>query len=145
MDDDLDLHDYPVRICVAGSRSFHNAKVFDAILRAFLSWAGIEPYALISGKAWRGADKLTIDWAKENNVPCFEFAADWDEYGKRAGHIRNAVMRLNLTHLLAIWDGESAGTKEMIEQTRKIKGVHVSVIIVKPDAEWLERQKNKNC
>lgn len=145
MDDDLDLYDYPVRICVAGSRSFHDPIKFDAILRAFLSWAGIEPYALISGKAWRGPDKLAIDWAKENNVPCFEFEAQWDEYGKAAGMIRNAVMRKHLTHLLAIWDGKSRGTLEMIRQTEKIEGVHVSVVTVMPDKEWLERQRWKKA
>jgi hypothetical protein len=140
--DDLDLHDYPVRICVAGSRSFHDPVKFDAILRAYLSWAGIEPYAFMSGKASRGPDDLIISWCKENNVPCFEFPADWDEFGKGAGFIRNAVMRKNLTHLLALWDGKSRGTKEMIEQTKKM-GAHVFVVFVQPDEEWEEMQRQK--
>lgn len=133
----MELSDYPVRICVAGSRSFHDKRMFDAYLRVFLSWAGIEPYAFISGAARRGPDRMIIDWAKYHEKPCFEFEADWDTYGKGAGFIRNAEMRQHLTHLLVFWDGESRGTKEMVEQTMKLENVHISLIKVKPDAEWL--------
>jgi hypothetical protein len=141
--EELDLHDYPVRICVAGSRSFHDPVKFDAILRAFLSWAGVEPYCFMSGMASRGPDRLIYEWAKEHGEPCFEFWANWDEYGKAAGMIRNGVMRKNLTHLLAIWDGKSRGTREMIEETSKIEGIHVSVVTVTPDPEWVKRERIK--
>lgn len=132
---DLDLHDYPVRICVAGSRTINDYEQFDGFLRAFLTWAGREPFALVSGSARHGPDRMVIDWAKENNVPCFEFPADWDAFGKRAGMIRNGVMRKNITHLLAIWDGKSRGTLEMIESSRKIESIHVSVVTVSPTGQ----------
>lgn len=74
----MELNDYPVRICVAGSRSWHDRRMFDIILREYLSWAGVGPYAFISGVAWRGPDRMIIDWASENNVPCFEFEAEWE-------------------------------------------------------------------
>lgn len=127
---ELDLHDYPVRICVAGSRSFHDPVKFDAILRAFLSWAGVEPYCFMSGMASRGPDRLIYEWAKEHGEPCFEFWANWEKFGRSAGMIRNRIMRKNLTHLLAIWDGTSKGTKEMVEETMKLKGVHVSLVTI---------------
>lgn len=38
----MELNDYPVRICVAGSRSWHDRRMFDIILREYLSWAGVE-------------------------------------------------------------------------------------------------------
>lgn len=137
------LEDYPVRICVAGSRSFHNQQMFDAVLKAYLSWAGVDPYAFISGDAWRGPDRMIIEWAEAHNVPCFKFPADWDAHGKAAGYIRNGEMRKRLTHLLVFWDGVSTGTKEMIENTRKLENVHVFVVYVKPDPEWIERQQQK--
>jgi hypothetical protein len=141
----MDLLDYPVRICVAGSRSWHNAYLFDICLRAFLSWAGAgQKYALISGDAWRGPDRLAIEWAEEHSVSCFTFPADWDGLGKAAGHIRNAEMRKVLTHLLVFWDGESRGTKEMIENTQK-QGIHVSMILVKPDQWWLDYQARRKA
>lgn len=138
-----DLMDYPVRICVAGSRSFHDKRKFDAILRVFLSWAGVERYAFISGDASRGPDRMIIDWAEYHNEPCFKFKADWENLGKAAGYIRNAEMRKHLTHLLVFWDGESRGTKEMIENTMKLENVHISLIKVKPDPEWIEQQQKK--
>ena len=139
----MELNDYPVRICVAGSRSWHDRRMFDIILREYLSWAGVGSYAFISGVAWRGPDRMIIDWASENNVPCFEFEADWDQFGKAAGHIRNGVMRKHLTHLLVFWDGESRGTKEMIENTMKLENAHVFVVFVEPDRDWIERQRRK--
>lgn len=139
----MELSEYPIRICVAGSRSFHDSYLFDIFLRAFLSWAGIGQYAFISGDAWRGADRMIIDWADDNNVPCFKFPADWDQFGKSAGFIRNAEMRTQLTHLLVFWDGESRGTREMIEKTMKIENTHVSVVLVRPDAAWVERESKR--
>ena len=137
----MDLHDYPVRICVAGSRSFHDKHKFDTFLRVFLSWAGVDPYAFISGDASRGPDRMIIDWAKYHDKPCFKFTADWENLGKGAGFIRNAEMRKHLTHLLVFWDGESRGTKEMIEKTMLLENIHISLIKVKPDQEWIKQQK----
>lgn len=142
---------YEYRICVAGSRSWHDSPVFDIAVRAYLSWirtciekAGRnERYAFISGDAWRGPDRMIIDWAKENGEKCFEFPADWDEYGKAAGHIRNGEMRKVLTHLLVFWDGESKGTKEMIDNTIKMGVNNVFLVSVKPDEWWLEYQRRK--
>lgn len=140
MEEDLELLDYAIRICIAGSRSFHDPKLFDLFLRIFLSWIEKKqlPYAFISGAAPRGADSMIIDWAKENNKPCFTRRADWKKYGKGAGFRRNAEMRKELTHLLVFWDGESKGTLEMIEKTALQEDVHISVIIVEPDANWAE-------
>jgi hypothetical protein len=139
----MELSDYQVRICVAGSRSWHDQRTFDIFLREYISWAGVEPYAFISGVAWRGPDRMIIDWANENNVPCFEFEADWDKFKKAAGYIRNGEMRKHLTHLLVFWDGVSRGTKEMIESTMKLEGAHVFVVFVDPDKEWIEKQQQK--
>ena len=134
-----DLEDYPIRICVAGSRSFHDPVFFDLVLRAFLLWAGSEGnYAFISGAARRGADRMIIDWAALNNKECFQFEADWNRYGKGAGYRRNADMRKQLTHLLCFWDKKSSGTKEMFEKTWLIEGKHVSLITVEPDKHWAE-------
>lgn len=118
--------------------------VFDLAVRSYVSWAGRHhPYAFISGDAWRGPDRLIIEWAEANNVPCFKYPADWDHLGKRAGHIRNAEMRQDLTHLLVFWDGESKGTKEMIENTMKIDGANVFIVLVQQDEWWKDYQRRK--
>lgn len=141
MEEDLESVDYDILICVAGSRSFHDPELFALFLRIFLSWIEKKQlsYAFISGGAPRGADRMIIDWAKENDKPCFVRKADWNKYGKGAGFRRNAEMRKELTHLLAFYDGESKGTLEMIEKTNQLeRDVHISVIIVEPDKDWAE-------
>ena len=119
-------------ICVAGSRTYNNTYGFDAALRDYLSWLGIENYVLVSGAAWRGADRLCIEWAKAHKKPCIQVPADWDNDGRAAGHIRNAKMREISTHVFALWDGESTGTKEMIDSSMEL-GLDVAVLMVQSD------------
>lgn len=47
------------------------------------------------------------------------FPADWNKYGKKAGPIRNKKMANYAEALLAIWDGKSCGTKNMIQQAKE--------------------------
>jgi hypothetical protein len=59
------------------------------------------------------------------------FPADWGTFGKRAGPIRNKQMleegKPDL--VIAFWDGNSPGTKNMIDQAQA-KGISVKVIKV---------------
>lgn len=47
------------------------------------------------------------------------FPADWDKFGKRAGPLRNRQMAEYADALIAIWDGESRGTKNMIDEATR--------------------------
>ena len=53
--------------------------------------------------------------------------ADWQKYGKRAGPIRNKEMADYADTLIAFWDGQSRGTKNMIETARS---QNLNVIVV---------------
>ena len=46
---------------------------------------------IVSGMA-RGADTLGKEWAIANALAVDRFPADWEQYGKAAGHIRNQQM-----------------------------------------------------
>ena len=72
----------------------------------------------MSGTA-RGVDRFGEQWAIENNVAIKPFPADWDTYGKRAGYLRNTQMAEYADALIAVWDGESRGTKHMIDEAKK--------------------------
>ena len=80
---------------------------------------------VVSGMA-PGVDTLAIQYAKENNLPLKEFHADWNKHKRAAGPIRNREMAEYGDALIAIWDGESRGTKNMIEEANK-RGLHVFV------------------
>ncbi len=138
-----DLLKYPVRICVSGSRSWHNVFHFEKILRDFLSWIEVDQkdVAFITGDAYRGPDRLIRDWCDHHNAPYLAMPADWDQFGKASGMIRNAEMRKVMTHLLTFWDGESPGTHEMVDASMADSSFIVSVIMVEPDRSYLERKK----
>ncbi len=74
---------------------------------------------VVSGTA-RGADYLGEEYANENGIPIKSFPADWDNYGKAAGPIRNRQMAEYADVLIAVWDGKSKGTNNMIIEMNKL-------------------------
>lgn len=91
--------------------------------------SGFIPTEIFSGVA-SGPDQLGESWARERGVPIRRFYADWSIFGKSAGPIRNREMAENADALIAIWDGESRGTanmiKEAIDHNLKVKVFLVS-------------------
>lgn len=100
------------RVIIAGSRSFQDYETLKQKCDYYLQ--SKEKIAVICGMA-RGADMLGRRYAQEKGFPCIEYPADWKKYGKCAGYIRNRQMAQTANALLAFWDGESRGTKNMIE------------------------------
>jgi hypothetical protein len=100
-----------LRTIIAGSREASWEQTLTAIEQC--PWKA-QISLVVSGMA-RGADKFGEVWAGMNNVPIKRFPADWDKHGKAAGFIRNKQMADNADALIAIWDGASRGTKNMIE------------------------------
>lgn len=71
---------------------------------------------IIAGGARSGADKMAEKYAKDYGYKFTRFPADWDgPYRRGAGYRRNAWMADVGTHLVAFHDGESPGTKQMID------------------------------
>lgn len=76
----------------------------------------------------KGADLLGAMWANANNIPVKTFLAEWDKYGRSAGMIRNRQMAEYGDFLIAFWDGQSPGTKNMINEM-KYRNKHGKVYI----------------
>lgn len=70
---------------------------------------------VVSGGA-KGVDSLGEVWAHSMGVPVKVFPADWDKHGKKAGFVRNAEMAEYADALIAVWDGQSRGTYDMIRK-----------------------------
>ena len=119
------------RIIVAGGRDFEDKELAEAILVDICQ--GIEPehITIVSGGA-KGADAIGESLARRNHLNLCIYPANWDKHGKSAGHRRNALMADNADQLLAFWDGESPGTKSMIDKA-KAAGLVVTLICYKPD------------
>lgn len=118
-----------MRVIIAGSRDFNDyhtlRKVCDKILHKQKS------VQIVSGMA-RGADKLGEQYANEKNYKVYCMPADWEKEGKRAGYIRNKKMAEFADSLIAFWDGDSRGTKMMIDLA-EANGLQVKVYNYGPD------------
>ena len=76
-----------MRVLVCGGRDYKNKARVEQILN-LLPKKGL---VIIQGNA-PGADYLAKEWAQENKVECLSFPADWQQYGRKAGYIRNKQM-----------------------------------------------------
>jgi hypothetical protein len=125
---DLEPHvlSYEYRIIVAGTRNYNDYETFSLKINKIIK--NIEKHSLIfiSGMASSGADKLIVDFCNKNNFPFVEFPANWS-VGKKAGYERNALMAEYATHLISFWDGNSKGTKHMIDIAKR-KNITTRVI-----------------
>ena len=110
-----------MKVIIAGGREIND---YELVLKAVLN-AGFDITAVVSGAA-RGVDTLGERFAEEAGLQLFKFPADWDKHGRAAGPIRNQVMGDFADALIAIWDGQSRGTKHMIDYATK-KGLKVYV------------------
>lgn len=103
-----------MKIAIIGSRNFTNYKLLQEILEQYKPKITL----VVSGAA-KGADSLGEKWALENNIQTLIFPADWNQYGKRAGFIRNEDIIKNCDCCVAFWDGESKGTKHSLSLCKK--------------------------
>lgn len=127
------------RIIVAGSRDFNDYNLLSDNLMKYIGEKVAEniidspnQVEFVSGTA-RGADTLGEKYAYTYGYRVKRFPANWDLYGKRAGYLRNEQMaKYSVTDgnngvLFAFWDGQSKGTKHMIDLAIR-HGLEVHVI-----------------
>ena len=107
-----------MKIIIAGSRGFNDYETLCKVCDHMLSKQ--KKIEIVSGTAG-GADRLGELYAKENKYLLKQFPADWGKLGKKAGYVRNEKMAEYADALIAFWDGESKGTKHMIDLAKKHK------------------------
>ncbi len=99
-----------MRVLVIGSRS----------LKVDISkYIPPEATEIISGGA-HGIDSLAERWADERYIPKLIIRPDYEKYGKSAPLRRNKVMIEIADYVVAVWDGQSTGTKSSIDYAKKI-------------------------
>lgn len=126
-----------LRVIIAGSREFNDfPKLMNSSMEILTEISkkrdDLDRIRIISGTA-RGADKLGEQYAKIAHYELSKFPADWDKLGKRAGYVRNAEMAKFAVEddsygvLIAFWDGQSRGTKHMIDLAKRY-GLEIHVV-----------------
>jgi hypothetical protein len=112
-----------MHIMVTGSRDWNSPRAVEEAL----AWAydnlqfereGDDRLALIHGGA-RGADRIAANFWEMAGLPTFEYKADWEAHGKRAGILRNEQMiDSGPRAVLAFWKDGSPGTRHAITTAR---------------------------
>ena len=114
---------------IAGSRTVENYEIVEMAIAA----SGFRITEVVSGCA-PGADTFGELWAKQHMIPIKRFPAIWadlshpnavikvnnrgQKYDAMAGKRRNQQMADYADQLIAVWDGVSRGTHDMIERAR---------------------------
>ena len=76
----------------------------------------------LTGKAYKGADKITGEIAKELGLQVIAVPAKWDRFGRAAGPVRNREMLELKPDLVVAFHHDiekSKGTKDMVNAARK--------------------------
>jgi len=113
-----------MKVIIAGSRDIEDLKaVMDAVKAS-----GFPAFTEVVSGCAAGVDRVGEYYAQLYSIPVKQFPADWKRHKRGAGPIRNKQMAEYADALIAVWDGKSKGTKNMIDQATK-KGLKVYVHI----------------
>ena len=104
---------------VCGGRDFNDKnllfKTLDDLIKEN-NWTNI---VILEGEA-KGADTLAKEYVAKRNLLFKPYPADWKNWDKAAGPIRNKAMVTDCDYCVAFWDGQSRGTKSSIEFCKQI-------------------------
>lgn len=112
-----------MRTIIAGGREVPIERGVRLVNEAILA-SGFEVTEIINGGA-KGIDHAAREYwnryyrGRPDGVPLVTVDAKWHIFGKSAGPLRNRQMAMIADALIAVWDGKSPGTKNMIETARK--------------------------
>lgn len=105
-----------MRTIVAGSRTIDDYNLVDQAIKR----SGFVITTMITGGA-QGVDATAWQWATDHSIENVVLFAQWTMYGNRAGPLRNRQMADIADACIAIWDGQSKGTKDMIAVAKQRK------------------------
>ena len=121
------------RIIVCGGSKFDEYSLLESSLNKIFKEYSNDTIEIVSGHA-KGADSLGERYANGHNLKCTIFEANWKQYGRAAGPIRNSQMleyaKQENPMVIAFWNGESHGTKDTINKAKKLN-IRCEVIMYK--------------
>lgn len=112
-----------MKLAIIGSRGIQNANIGE-LIRLY----SLEPTTIISGGA-RGVDQSAARFAKANGLELLVFRPDYKKHLQGAPIRRNELIAMECDTMLAIWDGQSKGTKHVVQYAQKL-GKHVIIHLV---------------
>lgn len=107
------------KIVVAGSRHFEDYNIAKQYIEECISDIKKDNELVFLYGMCKGADLLGEKFAKENGYQIESYPAEWKTYGRAAGPKRNEKMAQLCDFVICFWDGNSRGTKSMIDNATK--------------------------
>jgi len=113
-----------MRILFCGDRDWTDV---EKISQAFDDYL---PKVVIEGEA-RGADTLARLEAERRGIPYLRFPADWDQYGRSAGPIRNKQMLVEgKPDLVLAFHSDIENSKGTANMKKQAEAAGVQVIVI---------------
>jgi len=114
------------KIAISGSRTFTRRAVVEQVIDRLIVLEAV----ILFGDAPNGVDRFVaeyVDHVADHVWDFQEYPAEWERYGKRAGHLRNEWMIHDASGLIAIFaDGlRTPGTNNAVINARK-KGIPIA-------------------
>ena len=120
------------RVVIAGCRDYDNYDEAKPYIDFCLSNIRQKNHIIIVSGGASGADAIGERYAKENGFKTEIYPANWETYGKSAGPRRNKQMAQIGDCVICFWDGQSKGTKSMINYAEKYnKPIRIKNIALK--------------
>jgi hypothetical protein len=111
-----------MRVLVCGGRNFSDDQYSDEVLDNLHESRG--PITVIINGGAHGADACARWWAESRKVKCVTVPANWAEFGKAAGPIRNERMLRDFKPDMVVAFLGGRGTKDMVRRA-ELAGVEV--------------------
>ena len=108
------------KILIAGSREYDDYGEAKEYLDRFIMENCEGDFVVIISGGCRGADAIGEEYARQNGIEVLRYPAEWGRYGRAAGPKRNRQMADECDVAVCFWDGESKGTKSLIDYMNKI-------------------------
>jgi len=126
-----------VRVIFSGSRDFRTREPVREILEALIRRLGDPNELVVVHGAARGLDTIAGEEAARLGVSTESHPADWDEYGKAAGPMRNSHMvKLGADLLVAFPLPGGSGTLDCM---KKALNSEIPVLVYDADSKSMRR------
>jgi hypothetical protein len=120
-----------VKIAIIGTAEWEDKELVRKVVRFLLK--SNSDFLLISGAGGNVDITAEQEQKKLKGAYCI-FPAQWDLYGKAAGHRRNPFIAQFADHGIAFWDEVSSGTGATVRMLKE--SPYKEVLIIRPDMDY---------
>ena len=130
-----------MKIGIVGSREYKFRSIVEFYIELLNKKIGSD-LTIVSGGA-RGVDSFAEKYCDRHNIDKNIFEAEWDKYGKAAGHKRNTVLANYVDGLFIFWNGiYSPGTLHVGEYANSIHKPIMVFVEDEPTPHMNDEAKN---